>query len=68
MEDGHDRHRALNLGLIINYVLHINSVMTAIWVTLFWLFQLLVATFYLFIPYEGNCKTGYFFCLVGIKS
>ncbi|HEY9649959.1 MAG TPA: hypothetical protein V6C95_04800, partial [Coleofasciculaceae cyanobacterium] len=45
LEDGRMQRNALNLGLVVAYVLRITLILTATWVVQFWQFELLGAAY-----------------------
>ncbi|MBV8884229.1 MAG: DUF475 domain-containing protein [Chroococcidiopsidaceae cyanobacterium CP_BM_RX_35] len=49
LEDEKLQRRALNLGLVVAYVLRISLILTATWVTKFWQFQVLGAIYLLWL-------------------
>jgi YkoY family integral membrane protein len=47
-----DRDRALNLGLVVAYILRMTLILTASWVNNYWQFQLLGAAYLLWLAYK----------------
>jgi YkoY family integral membrane protein len=47
-----DRERALNLGLVVAYVLRMTLILTASWVNSYWQFQILGAAYLLWLTYK----------------
>ena len=52
LEDTKLQRQALNLGLLVAYVLRIGLILTATWVTNFWQFQLLGAAYLLWLVFQ----------------
>ena len=52
LEDTKLQRQALNLGLVVAYVLRISLILTATWVTNFWQFQLLGAAYLLWLVFQ----------------
>jgi YkoY family integral membrane protein len=52
LEDDKLSDRALNLGLIVAYILRMSLILTATWVTKYWQFQLLGAIYLLWLAYK----------------
>ena len=52
LEDPKLQRQALNLGLVVAYVLRISLILTATWVTNFWQFQLLGAAYLLWLVFQ----------------
>ncbi|MEG4442460.1 DUF475 domain-containing protein [Microcoleus sp. AT9_B5] len=52
LEDANKQQKALNLGLIIAFVLRILLILTATWVIQFWQFELLGALYLLWLVYQ----------------
>ena len=52
LEDPKLQRQALNLGLVVAYVLRIGLILTATWVTNFWQFQLLGAAYLLWLVFQ----------------
>lgn len=52
LEDPKIQNRALNLGLVVAYVLRISLILTATWVTKFWQFELLGAAYLLWLVFQ----------------
>ena len=52
LEDAQDQQKALNLGLIIAFVLRISLILTATWVIQFWQFELLGALYLLWLVFQ----------------
>lgn len=52
LEDTKLQRQALNLGLVVAYVLRIGLILTATWVTNFWQFQLLGAAYLLWLVFQ----------------
>lgn len=52
LEDTELQRQALNLGLVVAYVLRISLILTATWVTNFWQFQLLGAAYLLWLVFQ----------------
>ncbi|HEY9597576.1 MAG TPA: DUF475 domain-containing protein [Cyanophyceae cyanobacterium] len=52
LEDGRMQRNALNLGLIVAYVLRITLILTATWVVQFWQFELLGAAYLLWLVFQ----------------
>jgi YkoY family integral membrane protein len=52
LEEGKTQRYALNLGLLIAYVLRITLILTATWVIKYWQFQLLGAIYLLWLVYN----------------
>jgi YkoY family integral membrane protein len=47
-----DRERALNLGLVVAYILRMTLILTASWVNSYWQFQILGAAYLLWLTYK----------------
>ncbi|MBD0342455.1 MAG: hypothetical protein ICV61_16720, partial [Microcoleus sp. Co-bin12] len=52
LEDPTAQQKALNLGLIIAFVLRISLILTATWVIQYWQFELLGALYLLWLVYQ----------------
>lgn len=52
LEDAKLQRQALNLGLVVAYVLRISLILTATWVTKFWQFELLGAAYLLWLVFQ----------------
>lgn len=52
LEDTKLQRQALNLGLVVAYVLRISLILTATWVTQFWQFELLGAAYLLWLVFQ----------------
>lgn len=52
LEHPKQQRQALNLGLVVAYVLRISLILTATWVTQFWQFQLLGAAYLLWLVFQ----------------
>lgn len=52
LEDAKLQRQALNLGLVVAYVLRISLILTATWVTKFWQFQLLGGAYLLWLVFQ----------------
>jgi YkoY family integral membrane protein len=52
LEDANAQQKALNLGLIIAFVLRISLILTATWVIQYWQFELLGALYLLWLVYQ----------------
>ena len=52
LEDTKLQRQALNLGLVVAYVLRISLILTATWVTKFWQFELLGAAYLLWLVFQ----------------
>ena len=52
LEDAKDQQNALNLGLIIAFVLRISLILTATWVIQYWQFELLGALYLLWLVFQ----------------
>lgn len=52
LEDPKLQSQALNLGLVVAYVLRISLILTATWVTQFWQFELLGAAYLLWLVFQ----------------
>ena len=52
LEDTKLQRQALNLGLVVAYVLRISLILTATWVTKFWQFQLLGGAYLLWLVFQ----------------
>lgn len=52
LEDSNLQRRALNLGLVVAYVLRMSLILTATWVNKFWQFQLLGAAYLLWLAFQ----------------
>jgi YkoY family integral membrane protein len=58
LEDDKLQRQALNLGLIVAYVLRIALILTATWVTKFWQFELLGALYLLWLVFQHFTSTS----------
>lgn len=52
LEEGKLQRRALNLGLVVAYVLRVTLILTATWVIKFWQFELLGAAYLLWLVFQ----------------
>ena len=52
LEDGEQRRRALNLGLVVAYILRMTLILTATWVVQYWQFELLGAAYLLWLVFQ----------------
>ncbi|HEY9691688.1 MAG TPA: DUF475 domain-containing protein [Oculatellaceae cyanobacterium] len=52
LEDGEQRRRALNLGLLVAYILRMTLILTATWVVQYWQFELLGAAYLLWLVFQ----------------
>ncbi|MDX2098533.1 MAG: hypothetical protein SFW36_12215 [Leptolyngbyaceae cyanobacterium bins.59] len=58
LEDSKLQQRALNLGLVVAFVLRVTLILTATWVTRFWQFQVLGAAYLLWLVYQHFTADG----------
>ncbi len=52
LEEGVQRTRALNLGLVVAYILRMTLILTATWVVQYWQFELLGAAYLLWLVFQ----------------
>lgn len=52
LEDSNLQRKALNLGLLVAYVLRMSLILTATWVTKFWQFEVLGAAYLLWLTFQ----------------
>lgn len=52
LEDSNLQRKALNLGLVVAYVLRMSLILTATWVTKFWQFEVLGAAYLLWLTFQ----------------
>src|SRR4028118_839334 len=52
LEDGEQRRRALNIGLLVAYILRMTLILTATWVVQYWQFELLGAAYLLWLVFQ----------------
>jgi YkoY family integral membrane protein len=52
LPDGKQREQALNLGLVLAYILRMTLILTASWVNNYWQFQILGASYLLWLVYK----------------
>jgi YkoY family integral membrane protein len=57
LKDEKQREQALNLGLVVAYILRMALILTASWVNDYWQFQLLGAAYLLWLVYKHFSKT-----------
>lgn len=58
LKDEQQRDRALNLGLVVAYVLRMALILTASWVNDYWQFQVLGAAYLLWLAYKHFAGSG----------
>jgi YkoY family integral membrane protein len=58
LKDDKQRDQALNLGLIVAYVLRMALILTASWINDYWQFQLLGAAYLLWLAYKHFASSG----------
>lgn len=58
LENSKLQRQALNLGLVVAFVLRVGLILTATWVTRFWQFQLLGAAYLIWLVYEHFTSEG----------
>lgn len=52
LENSKRQHQALNLGLVVAFILRVTLILTATWVTRFWQFELLGAAYLLWLVFQ----------------